>query len=82
METTSITKHGVLGICYGRKHGDGYQCVDVAIVTAGGVLELALFCDDDVNAMPIVEVQNPSGAAVLKAAMKMRKGLTDGIPGV
>ena len=81
METTGITKHGVLGICYGRKHGDGYQCVDVVIVTADGVLELTLF-SDDVDAMPIVEVQNPSGAAVLKAAMKMRKGLTDGIPGV
>jgi len=82
MGTTRITTHGVLGICYGRKHGDHYQCVDVVIVTADGTLDMTLFSDNDVATMPIVEVQNPSGAAVLKAAMKMRKGLTDGIPGV
>ena len=73
METTRITQHDVVGICYGRKDEAAYQVIDVVIVTAGGTLELTLFSGLDV-AVPIVEIEESHGAGVHIAAIEMRKG--------
>jgi len=73
METTRITQHDVVGICYGRKDEAAYQVIDVVIVTAGGTLELTLFSSADV-AVPIVEIEESHGADVQLAAIEMRKG--------